>query len=200
MATKLEEKTYVPRICATCGGHFTVQYQVVLAGGGTYCSRNCNPTILASIKSRIKSPELGRTHDFVTRTCPTCNTEFKTKVKNINRGGGTYCSNTCNPKITYHIPSPEELSVGYSRRNTLWSNYKITVIDYDNLLKAQNGCCAICLRPPNDNKFLNVDHCHTTGKIRGLLCSRCNPALGKLKDSKELLLKAIEYLEKHEVS
>ena len=59
----------------------------------------------------------------------------------------------------------------------------------------QNYCCAICkthsdLLPRN----LAVDHCHTTGKVRGLLCTNCNIGLGMLKDSSEILNLAIKYL------
>ena len=56
--------------------------------------------------------------------------------------------------------------------------YGIAMAEYDNLLQRQNGRCAICKRAPYTKKGLVVDHCHRTGKIRGILCSRCNSALG----------------------
>ena len=61
------------------------------------------------------------------------------------------------------------------------------------MLEKQNHVCAICGNKDN-NKKLAVDHCHTTGVIRGLLCSACNTSLGKFKDSVELLQNAIQYL------
>lgn len=64
---------------------------------------------------------------------------------------------------------------------------------YVYLFDKQNGICAICGSPPSD-KRLAVDHCHTTGKIRGLLCSSCNCALGLFKDNTELLDRAAGYL------
>lgn len=73
--------------------------------------------------------------------------------------------------------------------------YGITLEDYNRMLAEQNECCAICSQ--HRSKFknrLNVDHCHLTGKIRGLLCTDCNHGIGKLKDSTVLLAKAIEYL------
>lgn len=85
----------------------------------------------------------------------------------------------------------------------LRKNFKITLDDYNNILMSQNGKCAICCKDEteynkNGHKFsLSVDHCHTTGKIRGILCGHCNKSLGGFKDSIELLEKAIEYLKKH---
>ncbi len=58
--------------------------------------------------------------------------------------------------------------------------------------------CEICGGPPKrGNKFLAIDHCHTTGELRGMLCDFCNTALGKFKDSEELLINAIKYLRKY---
>ena len=83
----------------------------------------------------------------------------------------------------------------------LKKHFKITTDDYFEMHKKQNGVCAIC--EENEKAIshrsghimrLAVDHCHTTGKIRGLLCSACNKSLGGFKDSAELLNKAINYL------
>ena len=63
---------------------------------------------------------------------------------------------------------------------------------YNAMWLAQDGKCAICRLVCI--KSLAVDHCHKTGKIRGLLCMRCNTALGMFKDDPSLLLRAIEYL------
>jgi Recombination endonuclease VII len=59
----------------------------------------------------------------------------------------------------------------------------------------QNNLCAICSAPAKQNKTLSIDHCHETGKIRGLLCSKCNMGLGLLGDTAESLRKALQYLE-----
>lgn len=61
-------------------------------------------------------------------------------------------------------------------------NYKLTTDHYAAMLKHQGGVCCACLQPePVKGRRLSVDHDHTTGLVRGLLCSRCNPALGKLE-------------------
>ncbi|MEJ7873163.1 MAG: endonuclease VII domain-containing protein [Rubrobacteraceae bacterium] len=72
--------------------------------------------------------------------------------------------------------------------------YGVAVAEYDDLLLKQDGRCAICKRLPYTKKGLVVDHCHQTGAIRGILCSRCNSALGMLDDSPALLERALEYL------
>jgi hypothetical protein len=76
---------------------------------------------------------------------------------------------------------------------TLKRDYGIAYEQYQELLKQQDGRCAICNETPTDKK-LAVDHSHATGVVRGLLCSACNVGLGHFKDSIELLSKAVEYL------
>jgi len=60
--------------------------------------------------------------------------------------------------------------------------------------ESQGGICAICKKPPQQNKRLAVDHCHTTGDIRGLLCDLCNRGLGFFQDDIERIAIAIVYL------
>lgn len=80
-------------------------------------------------------------------------------------------------------------------RADLKRRYNVSLEAYKALLAEQNGVCAIC-GEPEKGRFsrLSVDHDHSTNKIRGLLCSACNSGLGRLKDSKELLIRALEYL------
>ena len=70
--------------------------------------------------------------------------------------------------------------------------YNITESAYQALMESQKGVCAICKN--GQNKTLFVDHCHTTNRIRGLLCQKCNFGLGLFNDNKELLGAAIKYL------
>ena len=70
---------------------------------------------------------------------------------------------------------------------------------YPVLLYQQGYCCAICGKTEEENgKRLAIDHNHETHRVRNLLCQSCNTGLGDFKDSKELLLKAFEYLKKWE--
>ena len=81
------------------------------------------------------------------------------------------------------------------KNNDLLKRHGITLEDYQQMYKAQNGVCAICGRKEScDGYSLAVDHCHETKKIRGLLCRKCNTGIGLFHDSTELLAKAIEYL------
>lgn len=74
--------------------------------------------------------------------------------------------------------------------------YGITIDEYNFLLEKQRGVCSLCSLPERfRNRRLAVDHCHTTGRVRGLLCQDCNTALGKFKENIEVLGKAIKYLE-----
>ena len=74
--------------------------------------------------------------------------------------------------------------------------YGLNKDDYLAMLEKQNNACAICLNPETiENSILCVDHCHTTGKVRGLLCRMCNSALGKFQDDLLNLKRAVAYLE-----
>jgi hypothetical protein len=88
------------------------------------------------------------------------------------------------------------------RARELQRKYGITAQEYDSLLQAQNGVCAVCGNPEKITMYkkvisLCVDHCHTTGKIRGLLCSACNKALGALEDSPERVEALLNYIQQH---
>lgn len=80
------------------------------------------------------------------------------------------------------------------RKRNLSVRYNMTPSDYNKLHEKQKGKCAIC-KQESKGLYLCVDHCHTTSKIRGLLCSTCNTGLGKFKDSIKNLKSAIKYLE-----
>lgn len=73
-------------------------------------------------------------------------------------------------------------------------NFGIGTPEYEALLKAQGGRCAICGRPPRKGSSLHVDHDHETGEVRGLLCFRCNGGLGQFAEDAERLQFAAEYL------
>lgn len=81
------------------------------------------------------------------------------------------------------------------RQAYLMRTYNITIDEYQTLYDAQGGVCALCRLPEQIKTMLAVDHDHETGKVRGLLCFRCNTALGAFGDSVDGLKRAIAYLE-----
>jgi hypothetical protein len=92
---------------------------------------------------------------------------------------------------------------------TIWlkKKYGITLKEYNELLESQNYVCSICGKKENHihNKTkkktdLAVDHCHDTGKIRGLLCTNCNIGIGYFKNNSDLLIAAAEYLKNAVIS
>ncbi len=85
------------------------------------------------------------------------------------------------------------------REQRLQKVYGLTLSDYQTILDEQGGGCAICGATTNANgRRLSVDHNHETGQIRGVLCSNCNTGIGHLRDSRDILLAAIAYLDKWE--
>ena len=125
------------------------------------------------------------------RVCSTCKVEKKysefNRHKNQPHGFGYSCKECLAKK---HDPVK-------TRTKRIKKVFGITFDDYNRMLKSQNNRCAICNSTATGNrrhKNLNVDHCHTTGKVRGLLCHGCNSGIGSMKDDVELLDKAIAYL------
>ena len=74
--------------------------------------------------------------------------------------------------------------------------YGLTLKEFEDKAKQQNYACAICGKVDKDQP-LCIDHCHETLKVRDLLCTTCNVGLGMFKENPNILLKALEYIEKH---
>lgn len=88
------------------------------------------------------------------------------------------------------------------RSDRLQKAFGISLDQYNEMHAAQDGKCAICGNPETatrngKTRWLAVDHCHDTGKVRSLLCGNCNPMIGYAKDKIEVLEKAIAYLKSH---
>jgi hypothetical protein len=82
------------------------------------------------------------------------------------------------------------------RRSHLKRHFGITPEDYNRMLAEQGGGCAVCGDPPGATA-LHVDHCHDSGRVRGLLCFRCNSALGNLRDDPTIVMAEWCYLTRH---
>ena len=84
-----------------------------------------------------------------------------------------------------------------ARAEHLMRKFDMTIEQYDARLEAQGGGCCICSRPPREDISLHVDHDHSTGKVRGILCFRCNNALADFGEDPAILRKAMAYLIAH---
>lgn len=103
-------------------------------------------------------------------------------------GRGSYC------KPCHSVQGRENRTKNHgSRGYHLKRRYGITQEDFNRLLEQQQGACAICNTGAGEKPW-HVDHDHSTGRVRGILCHSCNTALGNFKDSTELLRSALDYL------
>lgn len=141
-------------------------------------------------KHRSKFPKRANATDGLLGRCFVCYNKEKAAWR--ERHPDTY------KRITkkYRDADPDRI-----RDNNLRNKYGIGLDDYNILLAKQNGVCAICRRPERMKNGksgkvspLAVDHCHTTGTVRGLLCFSCNVALGKFNDDHTLVKQALNYL------
>lgn len=93
------------------------------------------------------------------------------------------------------LASPARVSGRYRRgRKRHAGRYGMSVEEFDALVLVQQGCCALC---GAELRKLNVDHCHDSERVRGLLCTTCNTGLGKFGDDPTVLRRAAAYLEAH---
>ena len=104
-------------------------------------------------------------------------------------------------KEYYQRPHVKEKEYKHLMRRFFKKEYGITLEQYQEMLLKQNGKCKLCLKEQDFKDYrsarrinLSVDHCHTTGKVRGLLCIKCNQGLGAFNDDIELIKKAMEYI------
>lgn len=144
-----------------------------------------------------------------TKSCFICRQTFPLDnfYSTVKRNGRRYWDSYCKPcackKRSSYPPGKLLDRPAWIRKKNL-ALYGLTIEMFDSMVDSQGGVCAICNRPethinPRTKKLrrLNVDHDHATGKVRGLLCSKCNRGIGQLGDSIELMKAALAYLEYH---
>lgn len=147
------------------------------------------------------------------RVCTKCNEEKPIeKFNRFIRKGKEYREHTCmacRQKIWRQNPTNLAKAVIRTREWTdnnkpyikrgkrnrdLLRLYGITTEQYNDMLEYQNNKCKICETEHTDEKYLHVDHCHDTMKVRGLLCGKCNTGLGLFNENIKLFIKACDYL------
>lgn len=196
--TGLGRRKVIWHACLGCGA----TRWVVLRNGAPQSARcpQCGPAHANKLRTREVGAdgllECGRCRqrkplaDFTRRkdtaarvgSCRACQTERSRRWRAANP------ERNRDNRRAYERRRPE-----VSRASYIKSRYGITAAEYDAMLVRQGGGCAIC-REQIDGS-LDIDHCHTTGRVRGLLCGPCNRMLGLAKDRPEVLSAAARYLD-----
>ena len=184
--------------CILCKSAFTRVIADIHRGRTKYCSMACY--------HKHKSVKAIRRVETVLRNdrkqCQMCNRtrrlRFFHKSKNTLDGYSTYCgecrvTQNRESNTTMLLSVNRERFLNQRKNRNLMRTFNITLDEYNRMLSSQNGVCKICKEPPKVKK-LHVDHCHTTNKVRGLLCHRCNIGLGNFRDNPMFLSEAISYL------
>lgn len=128
-----------------------------------------------------------------TKTCPKCGEEKPIDDFYLKR-------RACIPCVREHQRLFRNARPDYNRAHNLKKRYGISIEEYQSLLADQNFACAICeveisdTLAYKDKRSVVVDHNHETGEVRGILCSKCNLALGHARESTNILYRAIVYL------
>lgn len=135
-----------------------------------------------------------------TKTCSRCYRNLSLQFFRVDKrytGGHTCWCKDCykeNNKVHY---------INTKRWKDIEKKYGISKEQYKKMEERQGGLCACCKQNPKDrgkNGVLVVDHCHTTGAVRGLLCAKCNAGIGFFDDNPALLVLASTYLKTHDDS
>jgi hypothetical protein len=152
------------------------------------------------------------------KTCKTCKKTKELKFFHKKKGGHlgvkTNCSDCCKTIDAKYYATPKHKEKRlerqskpeyqlYIRSYRLKKKYGITLDDYDKMIKEQKGVCKTCKTnelSSTSDKYFAVDHCHKTGKVRGLLCGPCNSALGMVKENIETLENLIKYLKDKDIT
>jgi len=124
-----------------------------------------------------------RVKDGRTRRCKICHIKATEKYRKKN------------PELYRKASAKHWAKLNDKKKHSNWlKRYNLKHEEYLKMFNDQKGCCKICKQPCSSGMNLSVDHCHSTGKIRGLLCKKCNSALGMLDDNIKYFEEAIDYL------
>lgn len=142
-----------------------------------YCSAKCNKRAFRHRNGA--KPSLAR---------PCANPDCCLDISHKN-ADARYCSNKC---FTTCVTSEQKRAWYLSR------TYGITLDDYQRMVMEQGGACSICERTDPICRYglWHIDHCHTTGAVRGLLCMMCNVGIGQFQDDPARVRSAIEYVKR----
>lgn len=180
--------------CSCCPNTFKAEPSKIANGKKSKCT-TCN-------KPNLLNTETGK------KICTTCK-ESKDAVDFYNskrtKDKLDYrckkCADSYKESWAEDNPAIVAKNISEQENARLLKRYGITTNQYNELAFEQKHCCKICGNSAPQgrarSRFLSVDHCHTTGTIRGLLCQKCNTGIGLLGDTYTSLQKALQYLEPH---
>jgi lipopolysaccharide biosynthesis glycosyltransferase len=139
---------------------------------------------------------MGYKNTETTRWCNVCKSFLAVEMFHTDNSRKDGYTSYCKPcKLEKNREWREKNPKSYKmsqRRQRRKREYGVSDEDYSNMLIAQSDCCAIC--KVSIGWEAAVDHCHKTGKVRGLLCNTCNTGIGMLKDDVEVIQNAVYYL------
>ncbi len=124
------------------------------------------------------------------KRCPICGETKKAEEFPRNRSTPDGLASYCKPCHNIRMREIKARLYGSEANYLMMRRYGITIEQKQQMIETQKGLCLICQKRPAKH----VDHCHTTGRVRGILCFTCNRGLGKFDDDPELLEMAIAYL------
>jgi hypothetical protein len=139
------------------------------------------------------------------KTCSKCNADkpesefytYTSRDKHLTGGLHARCKRCEHDARASHRKANPQKAADNARKCKLKKVYGISVEQWEQMSVSQNGVCAICKGKSKDGRRLHVDHCHASGKVRGLLCHDCNRGLGMFQDNTIFLQNAKEYLDNH---
>jgi Recombination endonuclease VII len=145
--------------------------------------RKKNPDKAAAIKQRFKEKNGERYKEYFRKRAREWYRDHKEKAQEYGR--------------KYYVERGKALRTPEKRfKEALKRNYGLTLEQYNEMLAATGGFCPVC-SDPLEGRNIHVDHCHRTGRVRGILCVKCNTSEGFLRTSANAF-KLYEYMKLHE--
>lgn len=155
--------------CRVC----STVFRASKAGNHVFCSSTCRALDLEKKKEEAKNRE----KPTIDNSCNECNQQFTASRKL------KYCSYDCKRRASTYVSRLKQ--------------YGISAEEHKGMIEKAGGACEICNLKLSDPLRLNIDHNHKTGKVRGILCGRCNSGIGQFLDNENRLINAIKYLRSH---
>ena len=121
--------------------------------------------------------------------CVHCFESFKVKLIKLRQGKGKFCSTECYNQFRKLNKTDKKLQ---EKKDQIKHKYGLSIEDFEKIKIEQSNQCSICRK--EFVKTPHIDHCHKTGRVRGLLCLKCNRGIGMLDDDVGNLERAINYL------